>query len=48
MVLKMLVIENKSYIYSFEHLQEIWLKSIETPVGIKADASHILGKCPNH
>ena len=34
-------------IYPFEHLQVLWLKSIVPPVGIKRDASHILGKCPN-
>ena len=41
-------IENKSYIYSSEHLQEIWLESIEPSVGIEPSASHIMGKHPNH
>ena len=32
----------------FEHLQAIWLKSIVHLVGIKPNASHILGEWPNH
>ena len=44
----MFYIENKSTIYSFEHLQVLWLNRIVPPVGIKPNASHILAKCPNH
>ena len=44
-----IVIENK---FAFTLLNilyhTIWLKSIEPPVGIEPDASHILGECPNH
>ena len=42
-----LVIENK-LLYSFEHLQRIWLKRIAPPVGIEPNVSHILDEHPNH
>ena len=34
--------------YSLEQYYDLWLKSIESPVGIKPNASHLLDEHPNH